>query len=348
MGADDRTVPQPRLIAWEITRACNLSCIHCRASAIDERNPDELTSEECLGLVDEIASEYRPIIILTGGEPLLRDDVFDISSHATAAGLRVVMATNGTLLTHEIAARAVASGIKRISVSIDGATAESHDAFRKVPGAFESSLRGIEAATAAGLPFQLNMSVVKANRDELPAVMKLAEELGAVALHVFLLVPTGRGRELEELTAEDYEETLMWLHQQRNRPQVPIEIQVTCAPHYARIERSEPIPGARPSSGCMGGQSFCFISHVGTLAPCGYLEVNCGNVREEGFLSAWRNSTVFRQLRDRSQYGGKCGVCEFVRVCGGCRARAYAATGDFLAAEPMCSYRPRKQEKQKT
>ena len=348
MSADDKTVPQPRLIAWEITRACNLSCIHCRASAIDKRNPDELTSEECLRLVDEIASEYRPIIILTGGEPLLRDDVFDISSRATAAGLRVVMATNGTLLTDEIAARAVASGIKRISVSIDGANSDSHDAFRKVPGAFEGSLRGIEAAKAAGLAFQLNMSVVKANRDELPAIMKLAEELGAAALHVFLLVPTGRGRELEELTAEDYEETLFWLHQQRKNPEVPIEIQVTCAPHYARIERAEPIPGARPSSGCMGGQSFCFISHVGTLAPCGYLEVDCGNVREEGFLAAWKNSTVFRQLRDRSQYWGKCGVCEFVRVCGGCRARAYAATGDFLAAEPMCSYRPKKQEKKET
>jgi len=348
MGAVDDTVPQPRLIAWEITRACNLNCVHCRASAIHQRNPDELTTQECRALIDEIASEYRPIIILTGGEPLMRVDVFEISSHATAAGLRVVMATNGTLLTDEIAARAVASGIKRISVSIDGATAGSHDAFRKVPGAFEGALRGIEAAKAAGLAFQINMSVVKANRDELQAVMKLAQELGAVALHVFLLVPTGRGRALEELTAEDYEETLLWLHRQRKKPQVPIEIQVTCAPHYARIERTEPIPGARPSSGCMGGRSFCFISHVGTLAPCGYLEIDCGTVREEGFLSAWRNSTVFRQLRDRNRHKGKCGICEFLRVCGGCRARAYAATGDFLAAEPMCSYQPRMQARQQT
>jgi heme b synthase len=337
-------VPKPRLIAWEITRSCNLRCVHCRAAAQAGRHPDELSTFEALALIDDIADYCKPILILTGGEPLLRPDVFEIAHHADTAGLRVVMATNGTLLTSDYAQRAVKAGIQRISVSLDGASPASHDSFRQEPGAFDGALRGIEAAKAVELPFQINMSVVRANRAELPAVLKLSSDLGAVAFHVFLLVPTGRGRDLDEMSAQEYEDTLHWIHHQRKASD--FEIQVTCAPHYARIERENPLPGARPSAGCMGGQTFCFISHTGVLSPCGYLEINCGNVRDEGFVEAWEQSTVFMQLRDRSKYTGKCGRCEFVRICGGCRARAYAATGNHLAEEPLCVYQPRQRREQ--
>jgi len=327
-----------RMIAWELTRACNLACRHCRAAATSCVPPGELSTQEAFALLDDIASFAQPTIILTGGEPLLRADFFDIARRAHERGLRTVAATNGSLLDASAARRLLDVGVQRISISLDGSDAAHHDALRGVPGAFDASLRGIAAAREAALPFQLNTTVTTDNADQLPAIHDLAIRLGAVAHHVFLLVPTGRAAALRgmELDAARYEAILNWLADQFARS--PIEIRATCAPHFYRILRQRGIP--TQARGCLAGQSFCFISHVGDVQPCGYFDAQCGNVRRERLRDIWENAELFRDLRDHSAYGGKCGCCEFLDVCGGCRARAYEATGDPLAPEPLCAYHP--------
>jgi len=340
MTTPGETAP-PRLIAWELTRACPLACRHCRASATTQADPAELTTAECFRLLENIASFARPIMILTGGEPMLRGDICDIAAEATRLGLRAVLATCGVTFDRA-AARAVAeSGIRRISVSLDGARAESHDAFRGVAGAFASALAGIEAARGAGLEFQINTTVTRRNVAELPAIRDLAAKLGAITFNPFLLVPAGRARRLtdQELSPQQYEQTLRWLAKQQAGG--GIAIRVTCAPHYQRILRQR---GAQPAGhdqtkGCMAGQSFAFVSHRGVVQPCGFLELPCGDLRACGldFRSIWRTAEPLRRLRDIDAYHGRCGYCEFRRVCGGCRARAYARTGDYLAEEPFCA-----------
>mgnify|MGYP005830980955 CR=1 FL=1 len=341
-----------RLVAWEVTRSCNLSCVHCRAAAMDRPYADELTTEEGLRLLEAIATLGSPIVILTGGEPLLRPDIFDLAAHGHAKGLRMTMAPNGTLVTLEAARRMKEAGIQRISISLDGANAASHDAFRQVPGAFEGALMGIRHAKEADLPFQINTTITASNLRELPRIQELAVKLGAVAHHIFLLVPVGRGKTLQEqsINAEQYEQTLHWFYEQRDK--VPLQLKATCAPHYYRILRQRARQEGRSvdrqtfgldamTRGCLGGTGFCFISHVGDVQPCGYLEVTCGNVRQESFPKIWENSLVFQRLRKFKALEGKCGRCKYVRVCGGCRARAYEATGDYMAEEPLCLYEPK-------
>jgi len=335
----------PRLIAWEVTRACLLNCKHCRAAASRNASADELSIGECFALLENIASFAKPIIILTGGEPMLRADIYEIASRAHSLGLPVVMAPCGLLLNDETAAKIVASGIRRISISLDGAKAETHDAFRGYPGSFAGCLAGIEAARRAGLDFQINTTVSRHNLAELEAVLLLAIKLGASVFNPFLLVPTGRGKDLvdQELSADQYEEVLRWLAAQQSR--TDIRIRVTCAPHYQRVLRrcGGPLTEGHNSKGCLGGKSFAFISHVGKVQICGFLDVECGDLREEGldFRKVWHGSEVFRQVRDVDSYRGRCGACEYRRICGGCRARAYAMGGDYLGEEPLCSYVPR-------
>ena len=342
-----------RLVAWEVTRTCNLACIHCRAAALDRPYENELTTAECFKLLDEIQTFASPIIILTGGEPLLRPDIFEIAAYGNQKGFRMTMAVNGTILSADKTRRMQDAGIQRISISLDGATAASHDAFRQVPGAFEGALRGVQYAREAGLDFQINTTITQRNLEELPAIQELTISLGAVAHHIFLLVPMGRGKDLAEqgINAEQYEETLHWFYEQRDR--TPLQLKATCAPHYYRILRQRARSEGREVSfntfgldamtrGCLGGVGFAFISHVGQVQPCGYLELNCGNIREQSFREIWENSTIFRDLRDFGKYRGKCGGCEYVKVCGGCRARAYESTGDYLAEEPLCLYRPKR------
>jgi len=346
----------PRLVAWEVTRTCNLSCIHCRAAAQDRPYENELSTEECFRVMDRIAETAKPILILTGGEPLMRKDIFELASYGNDKGFRMTMAPNGTLVTAENARKMVESGIQRISVSLDGATAESHDAFRRMPGAFDGALRGIRHAREAGLEFQINTTITRGNLEEVPRLLDLAVSLGAVAHHIFLLVPTGRGKNLAEqaISARDYEKTLHWFYEQRD--QTPLQLKATCAPHYYRILRQRAKMDGKTvtfqshgldavTRGCLGGIGFCFISHVGQVQPCGYLELDCGNVREKPFGEIWEGSPVFRNLRDFGKYEGKCGRCEYIRVCGGCRARAYETTGNYLASEPLCLYEPRKSAK---
>jgi heme b synthase len=301
--------------------------------------------------MDGIASFSRAVVILTGGEPLLRPDIFALARYGTDRGLRMVMATNGTMITEGTVREMKAAGIQRISVSLDGPDAASHDRFRNVEGAFEGSLRGIETAKKAGMEFQINTTITQANLHLIAPTLGLAVSLGAAAHHIFLLVPTGRGREMgdQSLSAGEYERTLHWFYEQRE--EVPLQLKATCAPHYYRIlrQRSQK-EGKKPPSrengldamtrGCLGGISFCFISHTGQVQPCGYLEISCGNVREKPFHEIWASSEIFRNLRDTDGYKGKCGRCEFRKVCGGCRARAHEISADYMAEEPYCVYEP--------
>jgi len=344
-----------RLVAWEVTRTCNLACVHCRAAALDRPYENELTTAESFQLLDEIATFASPIIILTGGEPLLRPDIFELAAYGNQKGFRMTMAVNGTLLTRENTRKLQEVGIQRLSISLDGASAASHDAFRQVPGAFAGALRGVHWAKEAGLDFQINTTVTRQNLQELPAIHALTISLGAVAHHIFLLVPMGRGKDLAEqgITAQQYEETLHWFYDQRER--APLQLKATCAPHYYRILRQRAHEEGRKvdvktfgldamTRGCLGGVGFAFISHVGQVQPCGYLELNCGNVRERPFREIWERAEVFRDLRDFRKYEGKCGRCEYSGVCGGCRARAYESTGNYLAPEPLCLHQPRVRE----
>jgi AdoMet-dependent heme synthase len=340
-----------RMVAWEVTRRCNLACAHCRASSQYAPYPGELDTDLCRNLLSQISAVGKPVIILTGGEPLLRADIFDIATYGNSLGLRMVLATNGTLVTRDIAVRMKKSGISRVSVSIDGKDAKSHDAFRKVAGAFEGALAGINAMKEVGLEFQINTTITRLNVHEMADIMDMAVAIGAAAHHIFLLVPTGRGRELSDqaISPEEYERTLNRFYEKSLA--CGIQLKATCAPHYYRILKQK---GRVPASlgegvqnqlhavtrGCLGGSSFCFISHTGQVQPCGYLELDCGQIKEQNFSDIWNHAAVFEKLRDLNHYKGKCGHCEFIRVCGGCRARAYEMTGDYLAEEPFCIYQP--------
>jgi heme b synthase len=348
-----------RLVAWEVTRSCNLNCRHCRAAAEKGPYPGELSTEECEKLLSNIASFAKPIIILTGGEPMLRPDICHIAEFGNSLGLRMVMAPCGKLLTEDSCTKLMASGIKRISLSIDGATAQSHDSFRRVSGAFDSVMEGVRAAKSAGLEFQINTTVTKLNIGDLPAIFDMAIALGAVSFHPFLLVPTGRGKELadQEIPPQEYERVLNWIYDHRST--AGLSLKPTCAPHYYRILRQNEKKAGRTvtpethgldamTKGCLGGQGFAFVSHVGIVQICGFLDIEAGNLRTNGldFKSVWDNSPLFREMRDLDHYHGRCGICEYRRVCGGCRARAFATTGDYLAEEPYCVYEPQSQPKE--
>ncbi|MBS1263294.1 MAG: Coenzyme PQQ synthesis protein E [Methanonatronarchaeales archaeon] len=343
-GAPHRPVDpaeHPLLVAWESTRACNLACRHCRAEAQPEGAPDQLGRREVINLVDQIAEFSSPIFIITGGEPMLREDVYDVASYADGRGLRVVMSPNGTLLTPDSVERILDAGVRRISVSIDGSTPEVHDDFRGVPGSFESAVTGLGHARDAGLEYQINTTVTKRNVDDLPAMYDRVGELGAAAWDVFMLVPTGRGEVKDELGATRYERVLRWVNSLSGGDGAGVK--VTCGPQYRRIRARAGTgsPGASAGGrGCMAGYGFAFVDHRGDVYPCGYFPVQAGNVRDEHFMDVYRDSELFRELRDPSLLEGKCGVCEFRESCFGCRARAYGVTGSYMAPDPCCSWVP--------
>ncbi len=327
-----------RMVAWELTRNCNLNCIHCRAAADMGPHSDELTFTECTRVIDEIRSFSDPTIILTGGEPLMRDDIFDIISYGSEKGLRMVIAINGTLLDASKAKRLKESGIKRVSMSLDGKDAAGHDRFRGVTGSFDAVIKGTALLRQAALDFQINTTVTRLNVDVIEDIYHTVKDVGAIGWHVFLLVPVGRGEGLkgEELNTKMYEAVLEDLYDIEKRNE--LEIKVTCAPHYYRIVKQK---GDTPkSAGCLAGKSFMFISHTGIAQPCGYLEAASGDVRRLGARKVWEESPVFARLRDIASYKGKCGRCRYVNICGGCRARAYESRGDMLEEEPYCSYQP--------
>jgi heme b synthase len=348
-----KALPALRLVAWETTRNCNLNCVHCRAAATCGPYSGELDTDASFKLLDDIAQVAKPIIILTGGEPLLRDDIFHIAKYGHDKGMRMVMAPNGLLVTPEIAKQMVESGIQRISVSLDGSDAHSHDNFRGVSGAYEGALMGIQNAKAAGIEFQINTTITKTNMDQIPKILALAESLGAAAHHIFLLVPTGRGKYIvdQAINAKEYEQTLNWFYDQREK--TSLQLKATCAPHYYRILRQRARAEGKTvtfeshgldavTRGCLAGTGFCFISHRGIVQPCGFLDLDCGDVTQQSFGEIWKKSKHFKNLRDVSALENKCGYCEYRRVCGGCRARAFEATGNYMAEEPLCQYQPPK------
>ena len=315
------------IIAWELTAACNLSCRYCRASASHEPDQGELDTDEAKRFVESIAP-LKPMLILSGGEPLLRPDLFQIIRLAVSLGIRVSLASNGTLITSGLAEEIADSGVSRVSISLDGADAAMHDHGRG-QGSFERSIKGIENLRGR-VDFQINFTVTQKNQSELIRIFDLAEKLGAAALHIFFLVPTGRGREEDVITPVRQEEMLRQIEGEMDRR--TWEVQVTCAPQYARLKK----PGhGRGSGGCLAGRRFVFVSRKGEVYPCGYLPLRVGSVREKNFIEIWENSPELQALRE-GRLKGKCGRCEFSRSCGGCRARAYALTGDYLQSDPSC------------
>ncbi len=346
----------PKWLAWEVTRRCNLNCVHCRSASSLNSYDTAFDTDAALGFLDELASYAKPVVVLSGGEPLLRKDLFQIARHGTDLGLRMCIATNGTLVTDEIADKMVDAGIKIVSMSLDGASAATHDNFRNQPGAFDAFLRAADIFNAHGIPFLVNSSFTKRNQDEIADVMRLAKSKGAKAWYMFMIVPTGRGEEImdELVTAEDYEEILKW-HYEMEKDEVEMLVRPTCAPHYYRIvpqmnrglSKDEKL-GRRTlqfstggAKGCLAGQLIALITAEGEVYPCSYLPRTAGNVLKQPFKEIWEEAPIFKELRDPAAYKCKCGACEFLHVCGGCRARADAVYGDYMAEEPFCSYVPR-------
>ncbi|MFP4053058.1 MAG: radical SAM protein [Phycisphaerae bacterium] len=341
MTASHPTAPPPlRIVFWESTTRCNLSCVHCRRLEDGSRSPDELTTDEVRSVIDSAAELGKPIFIFSGGEPLMRDDWEALAAHATQKALPTALATNGTMVDADMAGRIAAAGFRRVSVSFDGADPATHDAFRGVEGAFDAARTGALHLRAASVPTQVNATIAAHNDGQLDDLLALTRSLGAVALHLFLLVPVGCGVKIgptHQLPPERYEAVLEWVLDRQ--AQTDIEVRATCAPHYYRLAARRGRDVTR-SRGCLGGVAVAFVSHTGEVFPCGYLPVRCGSVREQTLADVWRESTVFADLRDPDRLTGKCGRCGYRTLCGGCRARAYAATGDYLSEEPACVYRP--------
>jgi radical SAM protein with 4Fe4S-binding SPASM domain len=401
---------KPRLIFWELTKGCNLRCIHCRATATELSAPSDLSTQAAREIIDQIVEVSNPILVLSGGEPLFRSDIFDLARYGTDKGLRVALATNGTLVSKHVARMIVDSGVQRVAISLDGADALTHDTFRGIPGAFDAAIAGFRNLKALGMSVQINTTIARHNAHQLPAVLDLARSIGADALHTFLLVPVGCGVDIAEeqmVPPEEYEKMLNWFYDRSLEG--GIEMKATCAPHYFRVVRQrrvaehrseaaaaqahtetavasgvpaigptemlmpgstgmelrpqghgQPVghPGSHPTDmnamtkGCLAGTAVCFISHQGEVYPCGYLPALAGDLRKQPFAEIWENSAVFNELRDTNNLQGKCGCCEFRNICMGCRARAYAATGNYLDEEPFCVYQPQakglKKEKETT
>src|SRR5579863_5310618 len=395
---------KPRLIFWELTKGCNLRCIHCRASATELSSPSDLSTQAERDIIDQIAEVSSPILVLSGGEPLFRSDIFQLARYGTDKGLRVALATNGTLVTRQVAQKIVDSGVKRVAISLDGADPLTHDTFRGIPGAFDAAITGFRNLKDLGMSVQINTTIARHNAHQLPDVLELAKLIGADALHTFLLVPVGCGVDIaaeQMVPPEEYEKMLNWFYDQSLEG--GIELKATCAPHYFRVVRQRRAaegrsvaaaahaaqevsvpqdspchpstaigatemtmpgstgielkpngigkavghPGTHPSDmnamtkGCLAGTAVCFISNQGEVYPCGYLPALAGDLKRKPFADIWENSVVFNQLRGVNNLKGKCGCCEFRNVCMGCRARAYAATGNYLDEEPFCVYQPR-------
>lgn len=342
-----REAPLVHAISWNLTRRCNLLCDHCYIEAAPgPRGPDELSTAECVRIMDEIA-EINPsaLLILTGGEPLLRPDLPALAAAARERGFTVVLGTNGVLLTERQAERLHAAGVQGVSLSLDSIDPGRHDAFRRRPGAWQGAVRAAATCRAEGLDFSLHMSVMEWNAGEISAMAALAGELGATVLNLFFLVRCGRAEGLSDLPASRYEAILADLVERSldpGRPDAPA-VRVKCAPQYRRLvwERDprSPLLATYAEGACPAGRHYCRITPEGELTPSPYLPLAAGSLRQRSFAELWRTAPVFQELREAPR-GGRCGRCEFARVCGGCRCRAHAVHGDYLAEDPACAYEP--------
>ncbi len=346
---------RPFIAIWEVTQACDLACVHCRASAQPNRHPMELTTNEGKHLIDQIAALEVPVFVLTGGDPIKRPDLFELIAHARSAGVRVSLTPSATpLLTKEIVIRLKQAGLARLAVSLDGASAETHDAFRGMTGSFARTLGAVRWANEIGLPVQINTTFSRRNIAEIDAIVALMQSLKITLWSVFFLVPTGRGKLNDLLSADEFEQIFARLHALSKT--AGFDIKTTEAQHYRRFllqqrtaERRTGIPAGenqeraadfigRAPRGLNDGKGFLFISHTGEVFPSGFLPLSAGNIRQQNLDVIYRESPLFRSLRDTSKLEGKCGSCEFKEICGGSRARAYALTGNPYAAEPCCNY----------
>ncbi len=333
---------KPRLIAFEVTRRCRYACRHCRANAYPDTSDEKLSTEQCKRILSGVADFGKCVIILTGGEPMERDDIYELIRYGRGLGLRMVMATSGYLIDDDSIVKLKKVGVSVLSFSLDGSSAETHDAFRGAKGAFEAVVSAAETAKRAGVRFQINTTISKINADEVVGISELAKRLGAYCFNPFILVPTGRGKEIEDAMLDPVEYEAMLSELLGIKLQSEIEVRVTCAPQFARVCRQAKKKHlAGEVSGCMGGNGFGFISYKGDVQTCGFLDVSAGNLIENDFDfgKIWLESEFLKEIRDRSKYKGNCGICEYVGVCGGCRARAFAASGDYLAADPICNYK---------
>jgi radical SAM protein len=349
---------RPFIAIWEVTQACDLACVHCRASAQPDRHPMELSTEEGKHLIDQIAALKVPVFVLTGGDPMKRPDLFELIGHARTVGVRVSLTPSATpLLTRETVVRLKQSGLARLAVSMDGACAETHDAFRGMAGSFARTLDAIRWANEIGLPVQINTTFSRRNIAEIDAVVALLESLRITLWSVFFLVPTGRGKLDDLLNADEFEQIFATINSLSKT--ASFDIKTTEAQHYRRFllqqRAAERKAGAgapamqektadaigRAPRGLNDGKGFVFISHTGEVFPSGFLPLSAGNIRQQTLAALYRESPLFLSLRDTSKLEGKCGACEFKEICGGSRARAYSLTGNPNAEEPCCSYIPK-------
>ncbi|HEX5810179.1 MAG TPA: TIGR04053 family radical SAM/SPASM domain-containing protein [Anaerolineales bacterium] len=350
----------PFTIAWEVTRACAFACVHCRADAQHRADPRELNTEESLHLIDRLKEFGNPILIFTGGDPMMRRDLFELISYATEKGLRCSLTPTATALpTPERLQKARQAGIRRIALSLDAPTAAAHDAFRQVPGSWERTMNILRNAQLAGLSAQVNTTVSTYNVDLLPDMVPFIQEVGAVQWSVFFLVPTGRAQMQWMISAAEHERVFHWLYELSKT--APFDIKATAAPMYRRVaiehRKAEQGNGApvtfqgagfqyadglnRPTRGVNDGNGFLFISHIGEIQPSGFLPLTAGNVRTDDVVDVYRHSQLFTDLRNPDLIKGRCGVCEYRDVCGGQRGRAFGITGDYLESDPACSYIPK-------
>lgn len=355
---------RPFIVIWEVTQACDLACLHCRACAQSLRNPLELTTDEGRKLIDEVAALQAPVFVLTGGDPLKRPDIYELVEYACRQGIRISLTPSATpMLTQEAIGELKRRGLARLAISLDGPTAEIHDGFRRVPGSFDCTLQGVRWAREIGLPVQINTTITRHNLPHLDAMIALMKQLDIVLWSVFFLVPTGRGQNIDLISAEEFEQVFEKLHATSKR--ASFDIKSTEAQHYRRFllqRRTEerkrsgefsPVFGSKTSDGIgraprgiNDGKGFVFISHLGEVFPSGFLPISAGNVRRDSLARLYRDAPLFRTLRDAHNLKGKCGVCEFREVCGGSRARAFAVTGDPFAEEPCCVYQPKRQSRE--
>ena len=349
----------PFTIAWEVTRACAYACVHCRADAMHTPDPNELNTEEALRLIDRLAEFGSPILVFTGGDPMMRRDLHELIAYATQKGLRCSLTPTATALPTTARLEKVRdAGVRRIALSLDAPTAEIHDNFRQVPGSWQRTMDILRRAQAIGISVQVNTTVAKHNVDILADMIPFLQEVGAVQWSLFFLVPTGRAQASNMISPEEHERTFNWLYDLSKN--APFDIKSTAAPMYRRVaierKRAEQADGTpvtfqgagfqyadglnRPTRGVNDGNGFLFISHVGDIQPSGFLPLTAGNVRTDDVIDIYRHSQLFTDLRTPDKIKGRCGVCEYRDVCGGQRGRAYGITGDYLESDPACIYIP--------
>jgi radical SAM protein len=342
----------PLLVIWEATQACDLACVHCRASAMPARNPEELSTEEGYKLLDEIRSFGDPLMVFTGGDPLKRPDLFDLIRHSAGLGLRTNVTPSATpLLTASAIDKFKKCGVTRMAISVDGPDAETHDSFRGVPGTFDRAMFALGHARNIALDTQFQTTVTRRNMNKLAQIAERVFEVHSRMWSLFFLVVTGRALADDDLTAEEYEKVFEFMYEISKI--APFDVKTTEAMHYRRYvaqrQKAEHAPGQDTAntrsmmwrtSGVSDGKGFVFISHTGEIYPSGFLPVSAGNVRTDSLVRVYRDSSLFRTLRDVEQREGKCGACEYQKICGGSRARAYALTGNYLAEDPRCVYQP--------